>query len=282
MLSNFQTFCRNKLQIESHIPSTQTVVAQFIAYLFSEKYSPSTIYSHVSAISFQHKSGNFSDPTDSFVIKKILKGVHKLGSKPDVRLPITSEILAKLVQSLPVIFSSHYTRALLKAMFLLTYHAFLRIGELTVRGPGCAHKVVQQNHIRFTTANGREALELTMLEYKHSDLTPKTLNIATHIDQSLCPVHALKSYLALRKGNNGPLFQFADGSPVSRSFFTQKLRAVLEFNRFNTQVYKTHSFRIGAASDAATRGVPTATIQQMGRWKSDALKNYIRIHQFTV
>ena len=96
--------------------------------------------------------------------------------------------------------------------------------------------------------------------------------------------YALKVYLALRKGNNGPLFQFADGSPVSRSFFTQKLRAVLEFNRFNTQVglYKTHSFRIGAASDAATRGVPTATIQQMGRWKSDALKNYIRIHQFTV
>ncbi|XP_074650158.1 uncharacterized protein LOC141905243 [Tubulanus polymorphus] len=37
--------------------------------------------------------------------------------------------------------------------------------------------------------------------------------------------------------------------------------------------YTSHSFRIGAA----TNGVPEPVIRELGRWKSDAFKRYIRI-----
>jgi len=44
--------------------------------------------------------------------------------------------------------------------------------------------------------------------------------------------------------------------------------------------YKSHSFRIGAASLAAEQGLSDAQIWLMGRWKSNAFKQYIWINSF--
>lgn len=41
--------------------------------------------------------------------------------------------------------------------------------------------------------------------------------------------------------------------------------------------YKGHSFRIGAASHAADRGLSDAQIRALGRWKSNAFQRYIRV-----
>jgi len=40
--------------------------------------------------------------------------------------------------------------------------------------------------------------------------------------------------------------------------------------------YNTHSFRIGGATSAAGVGTSQATIQQLGRWHSQAYQHYIR------
>ncbi|XP_074657153.1 uncharacterized protein LOC141910317 [Tubulanus polymorphus] len=116
--------------------------------------SPS-IFSYISAISFYHKSARLPDPTASFFIRKILKGVaNSIPSSPDARLPITIDILTRLVAAIPV-----------------------------VMGEG-----------------------------------------------------------------------------------------------FDVASYTSHSFRIGAATNAATNGVPEPVIRELGRWKSDAFKRYIRIN----
>jgi len=41
--------------------------------------------------------------------------------------------------------------------------------------------------------------------------------------------------------------------------------------------FSSHSFRIGAATSLAMEGVPESRIMQLGRWKSNAYKGYIRI-----
>ena len=40
--------------------------------------------------------------------------------------------------------------------------------------------------------------------------------------------------------------------------------------------YGTHSFRIGAASEANARGWKREAIKEIGRWSSDCFKAYVR------
>ena len=74
---------------------------------------------------------NIDDPTQAFVTKKILKGCQCLGSTKDTRLPITPEILRKIIHALNHTVPVFFQRCLLRSLFLLAFHAFLRLGEIT-------------------------------------------------------------------------------------------------------------------------------------------------------
>ena len=68
-----------------------------------------------------------------------------------------------------------------------------------------------------------------------------------------------------------------DDSPISRHFFTHQLRTALAFCNLDLNKYQGHSFRIGAATTAASSGYSELQIQNMGRWCSNAFHKYIRI-----
>ena len=78
----------------------------------------------------------------------------------------------------------------------------------------------------------------------------------------------------MRGSNSGPLFCHFEGSVIKTEVFTQQLNGALDF--CDLDCYKSHSFRIGAASLAAENGMTDAQIRGLGRWKSDAFKLYVR------
>ena len=80
-----------------------------------------------------------------------------------------------------------------------------------------------------------------------------------------CPVKAVHNYLSTFGHTKGSLFQFRCGSPVTHSYFISSLKSMLMFIGFDPKFYKGHSFRIGAATSAAARGIPLSVIQNMGR-----------------
>ena len=84
-------------------------------------------------------------------------------------------------------------------------------------------------------------------------------------------------YLSLRGYKPGPLFMISHGHPVSRTTFTDQLSLALKFCGLNPARYKGHSFRIGAASHAADRGLSDTQIRVLGRWPSNAFHRYIRV-----
>ena len=55
------------------------------------------------------------------------------------------------------------------------------------------------------------------------------------------------------------------------------LRVLFQACGLDTNRFKGHSFRIGAASEAARLGYSDAQIRLMGRWWSDAVRRYIRL-----
>ena len=58
--------------------------------------------------------------------------------------------------------------------------------------------------------------------------------------------------------------------------FNEQLRGALQFYHFCPKQFKSHSFRIGAATTAAAQGMSESQIRSLGRRSSDAFMKYIR------
>ena len=266
-VDKFNQFCISTLHVSTCFPAQVSSVVSFIAYLFKSGYASASITTTLSAISYIHKVHGLADPTSAFVVKKLLQGASKLRPSVDHRAPITKEILHSLVRSASSITDCFYNSVLISSMYLLAFHAFLRIGEIAVTSVRNFRKVLQVHQV---TVNQNECV-IVFHSYKHYQGPPASLVI------SASPVRHIQSYLSLRGVAPGPLFIFPDGSAVGRSFFNTHLRKSLMWSGLSTGIYKGHSFRIGAATTAAMMGISEEEIQRMGRWRSQAFKKYIRI-----
>lgn len=102
------------------------------------------------------------------------------------------------------------------------------------------------------------------------------------VDGQICPVKALLGYLSVRGMSPGPLFRFADESPLSRARLVDAVRSALASCGVPVGGFNGHSFRIGAATTAAECGIPDSLIQTLGRWQSSAFTTYIRTPVSTV
>lgn len=274
------------------LPLAPNHLANFIAHLYEKGLQPSTICSHVSAISYVHKILNISDPTELFLIKKILKGCEKVTgtASSDTRLPITKNLLGKLMSSLPTVVSNHFQQLLLKAIFSVAFHGFFRLGELVVRIPENISKVLQRQDVQFITDNDKIlGVELTLRFYKNNSANKPITIFLANKDHSgnftngcNCPICVLKQYLALFTHSEGPLFQYANGQAVTVQFVSTNLKRLTSFLGLNSNLYKGHSFRIGAATHFASLGYSEQYIQKLGRWHSNALQRYIRIDTFAL
>lgn len=146
-------------------------------------------------------------------------------------MPITPTILLKIILSLPHVTNSAFIKALLHAMYVLAFSAFLRVGEITKTGKLNQHFLLVK-HINFTACPNQEnSIELTIPHCKHS-IRPTSLQISRNLENPLlCPVRAVQYFMQIRKHTspNEALFSFMDGNPVSRQFFTENLQNSLAF-----------------------------------------------------
>ena len=269
----FTAFSTTHFPASSVFPASVGALAAFIAHLFSQNFAPATLMTYMSALSYVHTLADMADPTQHFVVKELLAGAQKLAAKPDTRLPITPTVLHQIVDATPFIVSSNYVRCMLQSMFLLCFHAFLRIGEITVHSKARHESVIQVSDVTVS----HSSLTLVMCHFKHNTSgRPVTLSISRTHDK-YCPVLALSRFLQVRGTAHGPLYAFANASPVSRNFFCEHLTKTLTYAGLDPDKYKGHSFRIGAATAAADSGLSETQIQTMGRWKSTVFKRYIRI-----
>ena len=275
VLTHFKDFHLLKHGKPPQFPVSQSTVSQYVIYLFRSDLAAASIQSYMSAISFIHKINEWPDPTQSFFLKKLLKGIHNMKGRVDCRLPITKDILHQIVLSTDQVLHSYMKALLCRAMFLLAFHAFLRIGEITTTALHDTQHILQVSDTEFSP--NFDTLNITIRHFKHSNQQPVTISISQAANPTVCPVRTIRNYLETYGHKNGPLFQFADGNPVSYAFFVKSLDSILAYLGLNKRLYRGHSFRIGAATTAAASGLSEVLIQKLGRWKSDAVKRYIRI-----
>jgi hypothetical protein len=241
----------------------------YIAYLSHTNHSPSTVVTYISGLSHFHKLHNFPDNTQVFMVEKMIEGLkRKRPSKADVRVPISLDLLKRLITSLRSICTSTYEAALFSFAFSLAFFALLRIREImsdTNNRPGTL--VIRFLDIMFKVSDcGNEQLHLTLKSSKTDQrLKSVTLIIRRQVDKLICPIESLKRYLSIRSNfPDGNLFIHFDGSNLTRYQFSYILQKSLNFCE-EKGLYKPHSFRIGGATEAKRLGFDDHTIMQCHR-----------------
>ena len=95
-------------------------------------------------------------------------------------------------------------------------------------------------------------------------------------DSHTCPVKSMLGFLHVRPQISGPLFCHYGGKPLTRYQFSAVLDKAIVAIGLDKRFYKSHSFRIGAATTAYQKGFSDEDIKIAGRWKSSAFQTYIR------
>lgn len=262
-------------------PAPCSHIVSFIAALSLEGKAPSTISSYLAGVAFNHKINGWDDPLKAFVIQKLLEGSRRLNRRTDSRAPLTLAILRELIPVLERVCRNSYEACLFRSAFLLAFFAFLRVGEFTAksRSDNC-HKVIALSDISFVDP-GNSRVQLT-LRYSKTDQLGRAsiIDICSGSEGAVCPVSALKSFILMRPRVEGPLFLHLDRTPLTRYQVQSVLSKALVASGRSALRFRTHSFRIGAATTAAVCGIGSDEIKRLGRWRSSAFQLYIRPQWF--
>lgn len=167
-----------------------------------------------------------------------------------------------------------YSNLLLEAAFLTAFYGFLRGGEFTINSKNFdpSHDLTI-NDITFHTDH-------FSIYLKHSktdrDSNGSTISISSTND-GYCPLLAMNRLLSSRSKSypTDPLFITDKGEAMSKPWFASRLRTICLLCGMDPALYTSHTFRIGAATTAASI-VSIPMLKAMGRWSSSAYQRYIR------
>ena len=213
--SRFLRFCL-EAGLQS-LPVSEQVLCCFVAKLGTESLSYQTIKCYLSAVRHYSIMAGHGDPFNpgAFpVLQYVLRGVRRAPRPPArPRLPITPKIL-RLIKSQ---WTPHggETDFVMWAACCVGFFGFMRAGEFTSR-PGEQSPSLTVEDIAM---DDRKNPTMVHIHLKHSKTDPFRHGVDIYLGRTgrdLCPVGALLAFMAIRPAVNGPLFVFANGTPLTR------------------------------------------------------------------
>jgi len=274
---SFATFCQALGYSVNHACTEQ--VAEYIAWLSLQNKASSTISAYVAGISFWFKMRSAEDPTNSFLVTKMISALRREKPVQDIRQPISANILLKLVDVLQFITKSQYETTLYKAAFVMAYFGFLRLSEFTSESARRPATGLQSSDVAVlrTGRQNTPCVRITLRRSKNNQYgRSQTIYVKGSPTNSLCPVTAVEEYMSVRPGMARAFFTHFNNSPVTRHQFQAILKKATQAVGLQSQHFTSHSFRIGAATAASYAGFSSEQIQTAGRWRSVAYLRYIR------
>ena len=239
-----------------------------------------TIRAYLCGISFFTKltTGSPHPFTQHPQITLQLKGLQRSEpSLPPTRLPLTIDILTACIQTIRSGYANQHVSSTLESMFLLAFYGFLRCSEFTTTNSNfnpAIHPCLSDLSI-----HDENTITFTIKQSKASQFRKIPIYLF-RLNSPISPYESLANHILYRQSIHAlpsdPLFTNEHGTIATGTWFHHHLRQILTISGFSAENFSGHSFRIGAASTAASRGLQDHTIQLLGRWSSQAYQSYIR------
>ena len=163
----------------------------FLSARFEAGCHAATLTNAASAIAHGHRIAGLPDPSVAFPIQRLLAGARRLRASQDKRLALSLTDVDRPCHALGSLPISPIERAAFRAIITLSFFAKLRPEEV-VLGVNPV-PVLRSRQVTL----GPHQLAITIPCSKTSTM-PFAVHLAARPDLSLCPVVAMRNYLALR------------------------------------------------------------------------------------
>lgn len=239
-----------------------------------------TIKNYLSAVKNHHSShGHELHLTNFLRLRLIRRGIKRSQEQQSkVRRPITLQLLNLFYYLLNVQHTENGDSLMLWAAMTLAFFGFLRIGELTCNATFDPKHHLMNSDITFMPKNSPKYMLVRLKVSKTDPFRQGQTIVIGKTNSPLCPISAMVAYLNSRplSSDSGPLFTYASGAFLTREKLTRETRLLTSKGGLDSREFAGHSFRIGAATTAASANLPPWLIKVLGRWSSDCFERYIQ------
>ena len=245
----------------------------------------STLRSYVSAIKSKLIADGYKWNQDLLYLSALVRGCKIKNDTIKVRLPISKGllevILFEIERRYSVISIQCYKCALFKAIYATLYYGLFRVGELaegrdTVKAID-VHDATNKNQYLFVLHSSKTHSNADRPQKVRVQADNEV--IGSQINNNFSPVTIIDEYIQvcrIRLTTDEPFFMKDDGAPVTACEIREELRDILLQLKLKPELYDVHSFRIGRVTDLYKWGVSIEQIQEVGRWKSNAVYKYLK------
>ncbi|KAI2646043.1 enzymatic polyprotein [Labeo rohita] len=248
---------------------------------FKAYHSYYQIQTYLSGINFILKlaTGEQCHPISHSHVTMLIKGLRKREPASSARrLPLTSDLLSQCICTLRSGFMSPSIDRTLECMFLLAFFGFLRCSELAPSTS--AFNPAIHPSLSDISAHTPDSLIYTLKKSKTDQFEKSCPIYIFRLNSFISPFEPISEYVLSRYANNSspqePLFLTENGKMATRFWFNKHFLKVVSASGISPEHYSLHSFRIGAATTAASADISDETIRVMGCWSSEAYRLYIR------
>lgn len=272
-LRAFQEFRKN-YKLLSLWPIPVTHLTLFLSFCFEKGLSPKSITTYFAGINYFHKLQGHIDLNSIFAVNKILEGCRRSRASRDKRTPLTKPILVAICNQLSTVCYDAYEMKLFTALFTLAYFGLFRVSELTANRSYQGDRAILISDISI--GQNKQSIVICLRHYKTNQYGRPVFIKLPRQNDNVCPVAKLVEFLEVRPRKQPVLFCHENGAMVTRTQFTHVLSMAIGKTCYRSGHFRSHSFRIGRATDLASLGYASETIMKLGRWSSNCYKLYIR------
>ena len=273
-----------EFEVDLKFPWSARQLNTFICCCSEQQLKFSTINCYVSQVRKLHTLEGMKFSADNPTARLMLKGMANTGPSRKRRIAVSPFLLKTLRSRL-------YTSGLPKEEVLLIWciSLFLFFGAfraseiLSPAATSFSDTTLLSKHAVWNVDGNEGWMKLTILGPKEATGREKVeVEILSIDNKYLCPIESWRMWREYMDSRaplqpNLPLFSFRSGKLPTATWLNAKLKWLLRNDIHYEQLQVlTHSFRAGLVTALARMGVNEEKIKVIGRWRSNAWKNYAK------
>ncbi|XP_066041044.1 uncharacterized protein [Chamaea fasciata] len=239
-LKNFLSF-REDMALSTVWPIPTEQIRDFMVAMESQDLPPTKIIMYLEGLSFISRMVDHPDPLPDPLICFMMSRLKSRTRRSNENSPVTIEVLRSLLGTLESVCSSPYECILFRAIFTVAFFGVLHIEEMVANRQNRA----QPDLLHLSDLQLTEGSAILFLHTSHMGQQRRLIQLRLCEELWVCPVEALRTYVAARPRREGPLFVHSNSMAVTKSDFCTVFCYGLRFAGLPANRYGVHSFWLG-------------------------------------